>query len=68
MHIMRKRSRISCTFDSSSFDMFCCGFLSPNFMAEELTREVEHWKRVAQHHKQQEAQTREELNKANQRR
>ncbi|EKX53296.1 hypothetical protein GUITHDRAFT_101000 [Guillardia theta CCMP2712] len=35
--------------------------------AEELTREVEHWKRVAQHHKQQEAQTREELNKANQR-
>ena len=34
---------------------------------EELTREVEHWKRVAQHHKQQEAQTRDELNKSNQR-
>ncbi|KAJ1475255.1 hypothetical protein T484DRAFT_3189994 [Baffinella frigidus] len=34
---------------------------------EELSREVEHWKRVAQHHKQQEAQTREELNKSNQR-
>jgi len=34
--------------------------------AEELQREVEHWKRVAQHHKQQEAQTRDELTKSNQ--
>jgi chromosome segregation ATPase len=40
---------------------------SYNRRVEELTREVEHWKRVAQHHKQQEAQTREELGKANQR-
>ena len=40
---------------------------SYNRRVEELTREVEHWKRVAQHHKQQEAQTREELGKSNQR-
>ncbi|MGB1605186.1 MAG: hypothetical protein ACPIOQ_71300 [Promethearchaeia archaeon] len=40
---------------------------SYNRRVEELTREVEHWKRVAQHHKQQEAQAREELGKANQR-
>ncbi len=35
--------------------------------AEELSREVEHWKRVAQHHKQTEAQTQNELQKANNR-
>lgn len=30
-------------------------------------REVEHWKRVAQHHKQQEQQVQEQLSKTNQR-
>mmetsp|Transcript_19630 Transcript_19630/g.48184 ORF Transcript_19630/g.48184 Transcript_19630/m.48184 type:complete len:292 (+) Transcript_19630:64-939(+) len=34
---------------------------------DDLMREVEHWKRVSQHHKQQESTTRDELAKANQR-
>ena len=34
---------------------------------DDLMREVEHWKRVAQHHKQSEAQMQEQLQKTNQR-
>mmetsp|Transcript_37645 Transcript_37645/g.73562 ORF Transcript_37645/g.73562 Transcript_37645/m.73562 type:complete len:293 (+) Transcript_37645:21-899(+) len=34
---------------------------------DDLMREVEHWKRVSQHHKQQETQMSEQLQKANQR-